>query len=294
MYYLIFILLAIGGYSVVAAVVRLPPKAVGVNLQKMYINRLPFFKRLEHGILAPFIKPISKLIPLSERSQAFLEADLARAGIPYSPSEYYARAIVLSVLSLPLPFLTWMAGITFAIPVTIAMPLLLFRKFSVEHKDVLNKKRRAIELALPHFVRSVLYRLDNSDGTVQVDVVAIFEDYIKISVPALEYDIKLLVTEMKAGGVTKGLHNFEHRLNMPEIGFLVRAAIGIYNGQPQASALAALSRDIDVRARENLKRELDKQPGKIKRATIPLVAVGIAALVYVLAYHLWVSSSGLF
>jgi hypothetical protein len=294
LYFLVFVFLTIGGFSVVAAIVKLPPKAVGVNLQKMYINRLPFLKRLELEILTPFIKPVSKLIPLSERTRAFLEADLARAGIPYSPCEYYARAFVLSLFSLPLPFLVWTAGISFAIPVTIAMPFLLFRKFSVEHKDVLSKKRKSIELALPHFVRSVLYRLDNGDGTVQVDVVAIFEDYIKISVPALEYDIKLLVTEMKAGGVTKGLHNFEHRLNMPEIGFLVRAAIGIYNGQPQASALAALSRDIDVRARENLKRELDKQPGKIKRATIPLVAVGIAALVYVLGYHLWISSSGLF
>lgn len=294
MYYIIFFLLTVGGYTVISAVMRLPPMAVGSNMQKMYINRLALFKRLELTVLTPFVKPLSKLIPLSERTQTLLEADLNRAGLPYSPCEYYARAIVFAACTLPLPFLVWLAGITIGVPMTVALPFLILRKYITEHKEILKKKRHEIELVLPHFVRSILYRLNNADGTVQVDIISVFEGYIKIAAPALEYDVKLLVTEMKSGGVTKALHSFEHRLNLPEIGFLVRAAIGIYNGQPQASALAALSRDIDVRARENIKRELDKQPGKIKRATLPLVIVGIAALVYVLGYHLWTTSSGLF
>jgi hypothetical protein len=294
-YIVLFLLLSAGGFLILTAVMRLPPRQTSKNLQKMYIHKLSLGKRLEQAILTPLIKPVSKLIRLSERVDVLLGADLQRAGIPYTPREYYARAIIFAALSLVFPFLVPVAGIPILIPVSAVLPVLLFRKFSIEHKDILKKKRQQIGMVLPPFIRFVLYRLSGSeDGRVQIDVVAIFEDYIKIAPDALEYDVRLLVTEMKSKGVTQGLHSFDRRLNLPEVGFLVRALIGIHQGQPQQGALAALSRDTDVRARENLKRELDRQPGKIKRATLPLVLVGVAALLYVLVYSLMNNASGMF
>ena len=294
MYVLVFIFIFAGAYSLILALMRLPPKSVSENMQRMYVMRAGFARRIQMKLFDPLIRPLSVLLPLSEKIQIVLEADLKRAGLPYGAKEYYARAIIFSAVSLPILLVVWILGLTFIVPIACVLPFLLFRKYSIEHKDILKKKRDDIELALPHFIRSILYKLNNADGMVQVDIIAVFEDYIKIAEKALEYDVKLLVTEMKSKSVVQALHNFEYRLGLPEIGFLVRALVGMYNGQPQTAALATLSRDIDIRARENIKRALDKLPGKIKLATMPLVVVGIAALLYVLIYHMILTSSGLF
>ncbi len=58
--------------------------------------------------------------------------------------------------------------------------------------------------------------------------------------------------------------------------------------------MAYLARDMDLKAREALKTKLNLLPRRVKIASIPLVAVTLATLLYVIGSHLIRSMGGLF
>jgi hypothetical protein len=51
---------------------------------------------------------------------------------------------------------------------------------------------------------------------------------------------------------------------------------------------------MDIKAREALKTKLNKLPGRVKIASIPLVAVTLATLLYVIGSHMTQAMGGLF
>ncbi len=145
-------------------------------------------------------------------------------------------------------------------------------------KDKLKEKKMLIEIELPGFIRSILYKLEdiqggNSKTVVQVDLIQIFEDYLKVASEVFYYDVAVLVMEMKAKDIETALRNFNERIGLTDVSFLVNALIGLYRGEHQGEALMYLTRDMDVRAKEALKKKLGKLPGKIKVASVPLVVV---------------------
>jgi hypothetical protein len=100
--------------------------------------------------------------------------------------------------------------------------------------------------------------------------------------------------EMKAKNIETALRNFNERIGLAEVSFLVNALIGLHRGEHQGEALAYLARDMDIKAKEALKKKLNKLPRRIKIASIPLVAVTLASLLYVIGSHLIKSMGGLF
>ncbi|MBE6061909.1 MAG: hypothetical protein E7215_17360 [Clostridium sulfidigenes] len=166
-------------------------------------------------------------------------------------------------------------------------------------KDQLKEKKKRIEIELPGFVRSILYRLEDNkhDGSrmvAQVDLIQIFEDYLKVASDAFQDDAAILVMEMKATDIETALRNFNERIGITDVSFLVNALIGLYRGEHQGEALSYLARDMDVKAKEALKKKLDNLPRRVKIASIPLVAVTLASLIYVIGSHLVRSMGGLF
>jgi hypothetical protein len=166
-------------------------------------------------------------------------------------------------------------------------------------KDKLKEKKALIEMELPGFVRSILYKLEDMRGgnektVVQVDMIQIFEDYLKVSSEVFYYDIAVLIMEMKAKDIETALRNFNERIGLVEVSFLVNALIGLYRGEHQGEALMYLAKDMDIKAKEALRKNLNKLPGKVKIASIPLVVVTIASLLYVIGSHLIRSVGGLF
>ena len=121
---------------------------------------------------------------------------------------------------------------------------------------------------------------DSKRAVVQVDLIQIFEDYLKVASDVFHYDISVLVMEMKAKDIETALRNFNERIGMTEVSFLVNALIGLYRGEHQGEALAYLARDMDIKAREALRKKLNKLPRRVKIASIPLVAVTPARLLY--------------
>ncbi|QNU68918.1 hypothetical protein EHE19_016230 [Ruminiclostridium herbifermentans] len=165
-------------------------------------------------------------------------------------------------------------------------------------KDKMKEKKNRIEIELPGFIRSILYKLDDikddsKRAVVQVDLIQIFEDYLKVASDVFHYDISVLVMEMKAKDIETALRNFNERIGMTEVSFLVNALIGLYRGEHQEEALAYLARDMDIKAREALRKKLNKLPRRVKIASIPLVAVTLACLLYVIGSHMIRSMGGL-
>ncbi|AOT72980.1 hypothetical protein Gferi_03745 [Geosporobacter ferrireducens] len=166
-------------------------------------------------------------------------------------------------------------------------------------KDRMKEKKKRIEMELPGFVRSILYRLEDNrhDGSrlvVQVDLIQIFEDYLKVVSDAFREDVAILVMEMKAKDIETALRSFNERLGITDVSFLVNALIGLHRGEHQGEALSYLARDMDIKAKEAMKKKLDTLPRRVKIASIPLVAITIVSLLYVIGSHLIRSMGGLF
>jgi hypothetical protein len=183
-------------------------------------------------------------------------------------------------------------------PIALIFAVVVYFHFMTDLKDMMKEKKRRIEIELPSFVRSILYKLDDIRGdkqsVVQVDLIQIFEDYLKVASDVFRYDVSVLVLEMKAKDIETALRNFNERIGLTDVSFLVNALIGLHRGEHQGEALAYLARDMDVKAKEALRKKLNKLPGTVKRASIPLVVVTLACLLYVIGSHMVKSMGGLF
>ncbi|QIB70754.1 hypothetical protein Ami103574_10795 [Aminipila butyrica] len=160
--------------------------------------------------------------------------------------------------------------------------MILYQQLT-SYKTELKKKRNEIEMGLPGFIRSILYKLnDKKSGVIKADLISIFEDYLKVANPVFAWDISVLIMEMKAKDIEVAVRSFNNRLAIPEVGFLCNALIGLTRGEYQSETLASLAREMDIKSKENIKRELEKRPSKVLIACIPLFAISFLAIGYVM------------
>lgn len=89
---------------------------------------------------------------------------------------------------------------------------------------------------------------------VQADLIQIFEDYLKVANSAFHYDIAILIMEMKSKDIETALRNFNERVGLAEVSF-ANALIGLNRGEHQGET-PALARDMDIKARENIRKVL--------------------------------------
>lgn len=256
-------------------------------------------KQLINRIVMPLVKPVAQLIPIDPVKEARIASTLRRGGLELTPKEYYARAILCALFTLPLAIPLVVIGATNLAPIVLIFSVVVYFHFMTDLKDKMKEKKNRIEMELPGFVRSILYKLDDIKGdsrktVVQVDLIQIFEDYLKVASDVFRYDVSVLVMDMKAKDIETALRNFNERIGLTDVSFMVNALIGLYRGEHQGEALAYLARDMDIKAKEALKKKLSKLPRRIKIASIPLVAVTLASLLYVIGSHLIRSMGGLF
>lgn len=296
---IIFILLTAAGFLLCRQLLKIPKRSMKKNIKNLQVERETPGKRLLNRFIMPLARPVSRLIPLDPMKEARMASMLRRGGLELTPKEYQARAILCALFVLPLALLFVIIGAPNLVPLILIFALLIYRHFTTDLKDQLKEKKKRIEMELPGFVRSILYRLEDNrhDGSriiVQVDLIQIFEDYLRVASEAFREDVAILIVEMKAKDIETALRNFNERLGLTDVSFLVNALIGLYRGEHQGEALAYLARDMDVKAKEALRKKLNNLPRRIKIASIPLVGVTLASLLYVIGSHLIRSMGGLF
>lgn len=296
---IIFILLTAAGFLICRQILKIPKLSMKKNIKNLQEGKEQTSKRLLNCFVMPFVKPVARLIPLDPVKEARMASILKRGGLELTPKEYYARAILCALLNLPLALLLFVVGAANIAPIVLIFSVVVYFHFMTDLKDKMKEKKNRIEMELPGFIRSILYKLDDVKGDsrkkiVQVDLIQIFEDYLKVASEVFQYDVSVLVMEMKAKDIETALRNFNERIGLTDVSFLVNALIGLYRGEHQGEALAYLARDMDIKAKEALRKKLNKLPRRIKIASIPLVAVTLASLLYVIGSHLIRSMGGLF
>lgn len=296
---IIFVLLTAAGILICRQLLKIPKLSMKKNIKNLQAEKEKPGKRLINRFIMPLAKPVSRFIPLDPVKEAQMASMLRRGGLELTPKEYYARAILCAAFTLLLiPLLIFIGAANLA-PIVLLFAVVIYFHFMTDLKDQLKEKKKRIEMELPGFVRSILYRLEDSkrDGSrivVQVDLIQIFEDYLKVASEAFREDVAILVMEMKAKDIETALRNFNERLGLTEVSFLTSALIGLHRGEHQGEALSYLARDMDIKAKEALKKKLNSLPRRVKIASIPLVAVTLASLFYVIGSHLICSMGGLF
>lgn len=295
-YVVIFILLSAVLVLIAYNLLRIPPYRSGKRFKATVQKKQSIGAVLLNLCVTPLVRPVASLIPMKPAREAELAQQLRRVDMTIQPKEYYARAMIVAAFSLLLSPLIAVLGLPQAAPATVILSIIIFFHFTTAHKDALKAKQERIELGLPGFIRSILHQLPDTrhSSEVKVDLVAIFEDYLKVANEVFYYDIAYLITEMKSKDNKTALRNFDARIGLSEVSFLVQALLGLDKGEDQSDALAHLARDVDLKARENIRKQLAKRPGKVRIATIPLVIVAIGSLLYVIATHLFQSVGGLF
>lgn len=296
---IIFVLLTAAGFLICRQLLKIPKLSMKKNIKNIQTKKEKPGKRLLNRFIMPLVKPISRFIPLDPVKEARMASALRRGGLELTPREYYARAILCALFTTPLALLLFAIGAANLAPIVLIFSVVVYFHFTTDLKDKMKEKKNRIEAELPGFVRSILYKLDDIKGggnkaVVQVDLIQIFEDYLKVASEVFYYDISVLVMEMKAKDIETALRNFNERIGLTDVSFLVNALIGLYRGEHQGEALAYLARDMDIKAKETLRKKLNKLPRRVKIASIPLVAVTLASLLYVIGSHMIRSMGGIF
>ena len=292
---LLFVLLAVAFTCILYTLMRIPSAKTGKRFRSTVQKKEKLSAVLTRAVISPMVAPLAAIIPMKPTREMELAQQLRRVDMTIPPKEYYARAVIMAAASLLLAPVIIFVGLPHFAPAAIIFAVIIFFHFTSMHKDALKAKQERIELGLPGFVRSILYYIqDTRHSGVKIDLIKIFEDYLVVANEVFYYDVAYLITEMKSKDSKTALRNFSARIGLPEVNFLIQALLGLDKGEDQSTALSHLARDVDLKARENIRKQLAKRPGKVRLATVPLVIVAIATLLYVIVSHLFVSVGGLF
>lgn len=267
MYYILTVLLlAFGIYILVGNFIDFPTKRTE-KAMSAFRRKQGIGERFYTAVTYPLTKIISKFIRPENYQKRKLEKDLARAGINLSPAEYYAKAYVTAGLVILSSFIFIPLGLTVITMCVMLLGIMLFFKERQAVREKLKKINGKILDELPRFVRTYNNSLKSSK-----DILKFMERYRKIAGDDFKYDLDILITDLKTGNTEDALQRFDERVNIPQLSTFISGVIGTSKGIDQETFFYLMEQDMKILARENIKREIAKRPGKIKKATI---AVGV-------------------
>ena len=105
------------------------------------------------------------------------------------------------------------------------------------------------------------------------DLISFFEQYQRIAGRSLANELDRLIMAMKIGNHEMALRQFEARISLPQLSALVSILCGVHQGVDQKTSLLILEQELRTRQRENLRRESEKRPGRIKVASFILTVL---------------------
>lgn len=277
MLFLVSGLLFVGLYALLGLLLGVKESFTVKRRLRQYHDKETVSNLLER-LATPLSRTISKMINLPQYKHDSLYRDLRRAGLPYTPQEYYGMAIAkgLMIASLAVPL--FLLGM-----LTPALGTVLIGfAFGMKERDMVKEKLKelnaAILNALPSFVRSVTESL-KTDKNFQ----RIFEKYLE-NVPdtPLKSDLNKLIARLGSNqNKESALREFETALNNEHLRSFVNALIEVSrDGADQKYYFDAATQQMSVLNRENIKRAVAKRPKKIRRATIAMAVCAILAMIY--------------
>ena len=92
---IIFILISAGIFSILSSVLKLPPYSATQRLRGV-AGKTKMTETLNQRLLLPVMKLVAPFIRLDDFKERRMKIKLERAGIIFTPKEYYARAVVMA------------------------------------------------------------------------------------------------------------------------------------------------------------------------------------------------------
>lgn len=231
----------------------------------------------ENPLLSSLLETVAPLIPLSPESEKKMNEDLARADIPYTAQEYYAKAILSALVGVFVSLVATVMDSTILVIGGLLMSVYLFFKNYDQVSDLLKSKYELLENEIPTFIRSV-----ESGLHTDRDIIRVIDRYNKIASPVMRSELEILLADMNTSSVPQALMRFDNRMNSTEISRLVAALIEVDRGIDATLTLQYLAQDMTTMHRQLIMRELEKRPGKMKRAILPSAVILVIMMFYIL------------
>lgn len=202
--------------------------------------------------LAPFIS-------LDEFRRQKIQTMLSIAEENLTPEEYIGRALAgglaVALFAIPIGFVsTAMGGIVLIL--AIAVGLYLYHAVF----DTVKRRRKQIEREIPRFALSLAEHLKNDR-----DVLRILTSYRKVAGTELGSELDKTIAAMKSGNYETALLGLSSRVGSPMMSEVVRGLIGTIRGDDQTVYFEMLSRDMRKVEQNQLEKEAQKQPAKIRK-----------------------------
>ena len=166
------------------------------------------------------------------------------------------------------------AGMTEMLKQRLLLPVIKIVALIV-HLDDFKERRMQIKLERAGFIFTPL------------------ESYSTIAGKGLQYDIEVLILDLKSGNFENAMIDFENRVGNAYMSRLAKSLIAINRGDNQEASLNHLLSDMSLLSHETMCRELNKRPGRVKMMVIPIVVIGIFTLFYVVGVNLFDSLGGI-
>lgn len=266
MIFILILTLSIGIFALVSAVLTFPDSSTLKVLEGIKKNQ-SITEQLDEQIVMPIARLVVKFVRIDEYKEVKLRRTLARAKIEFTPHEYFARAITISALTIVSSFLFIPLGIPIFTLLILMLGVILYFKNMQMAADKIKNINEQIVKELPRFIRTY-----NSATKVDKRIINCIEKYLIIAGDAMKYDLEMLLIDLKTMDEVESLKRFSERVNVSYLNDFITGVIAATQGEDQSAFFAITEQNMNMLARENLKKEVLKRPAKIKKATI---AVGV-------------------
>ena len=194
----IFLLAAIGLFNVLCGALKLPPRMTSQRLRSVS-GKSHFFDSLRQKMLLPIIGIVAPFIRLDEFKLRRMKNKLERAEMPFTPQEYYARSVVIAAAVFIAGGIMSAVMMPKMILVMAVLAGIVYYHFTDEVNDKLKAKDALIENELPKFIRAIVQGLKT-----EKDIIKLLETYGTIAEKGLQYDIEVLIMDLKSGNFENG------------------------------------------------------------------------------------------
>lgn len=269
MLWLLFsILFCITMYQILAILLGIPV----IRYRKRILDMKPIHA---YGML---ITHIAKRVKLDAYKRERLLISLERCRMQQSPEIYYAEAIYagVKILFCSTGFLAIGMAPGFLLSVILSV-VIFFQKIKNLEENI-KKRNDEIITEFPMFIRNFSYSLEATR-----DIVGIIDRYRSVAGGHFKEELDLLITDMKTGNYEDAIQKFDRRLNLEPVTAFATGLMGISRGIDYKTYFFVLEENMKLLARETLKREVRKRPGKLQKAVLLIVLLtGVLYMVPIL------------
>ncbi len=279
------LLFAVGLFLIFCDLLKIPKRKASKTMQSWKRQKK---KALFSTIQKDLAAALSKLIHLNEYKRLQLAADLKAADLSITPEEYTAGAVIKAI---PIALLIIPALFLFPLltPFIVVLTVLIYFKEKQSVQKEIQKRRAAIEYELPRFVSIISETLKRDRN-----ILTILDSYQLQAGTELKKELETTTAQMRSGNYELALTKLETRVGSPALSDVVRGLSAVLRGDDTTQYWTALELKFADIQRQNLLREAQKVPSKVRRLSFCLLACFVMTYFVVMGIQIFNSLGVMF